>query len=141
MEVSVITELRRYRIRPEMLDSWIKFFAEAARRNEDGGAHVEFCGVDRETCTFIWARTYADEADRETRKSTFYGGDWWNERESFAMDHVVEYDVTFLETTMHREGGALVSVPWPVVGERPGSRADSPPDGWMVSTRRTFVRE
>ena len=120
----MITELRRYRIRPEMLDSWIEFFAEAARRNEDGGAHVEFCGVDR-----------------ETRKSAFYGGEWWNEREAFAMDHVVEYDVTFLETTMHRDGGALVSVPWPVVGERPGSRADSPPDGWTASTRRTFVRE
>jgi hypothetical protein len=141
MEAVMITELRRYRIRPEMLDSWIEFFGQAARRNEDGGAHVEFCGVDRETGTFIWARTYADEADRETRKSAFYGGDWWNERESFAMDHVVEYDVTFLDTTMHREGGALVAVPWPVAGERPGSRADSPPDGWTASTRRTFVRE
>jgi len=113
VEVLLITELRRYRIRPEKLDSWIEFFGEAARRNE---------------------------ADRETRKSAFYGGDWWNERESFAMDHVVEYDVTFLETTMHRDGGELVAVPWPVAGERPGSRADSPPDGWTSSTRQTFVR-
>jgi hypothetical protein len=57
------------------------------------------------------------------------------------MDHVVEYDVTFLEAALHRKGGRLVSVPWPVAGERPGSRADGPPDGWRSSTRRTFVRE
>jgi NIPSNAP protein len=137
----MITELRRYRIRPERLDSWVEFFREAARRNEAGGAQVEFCGVDRETSTFIWLRTYADEADRQTRKAAFYGADWWTERESFAMDHVVEYDVTFLETTMRRDGGALVDVPWPIAGERPGGRADGPPDGWAPSTRRTFVRE
>lgn len=137
----MITELRRYRIRPDMLDSWVEFFREAAQRNEAGGSQVEFAGVDRETSTFIWLRTYADEADRETRKGAFYGAGWWSEREAFAMDHVVEYDVTFLETTLHRDGGTLVPVPWPVSGERPGSRSDEPPDGWTASTRRTFVRE
>ena len=140
-EVVVITELRRYRIRPEQLESWVAFFREAARRNEEGGAHVEFAGVDRETSTFIWLRTYLDEADREARKASFYGGEWWTEHETFAMDHVLEYDVTFLETTIQRQGGELVDVPWPVAGERPGSRADGPPDGWTASTRRTFIRE
>jgi hypothetical protein len=140
MEAPMITELRRYRIRPDMLDSWVEFFREAARRNEAGGSQVEFAGVDRETSTFIWLRTYADEADRATRKDAFYGAAWWIEREGFAMDHVIEYDVTFLETTMHREGGSLVAVPWPVHGERLGSRLDSPPAGWTPSTRRTFVR-
>jgi hypothetical protein len=137
----MITELRRYRIRPDKLESWLEFFREAARRNEAGGCQVEFAGVDRETSTFVWLRTYVDEADRESRKSAFYGADWWTEREAFAMDHVIEYDVTFLQTTMHRDGGDLVEVAWPPGGERPGSRADSPPDGWTPSTRRTFVRE
>ena len=49
----MITELRRYRIRPEMLPSWVDFFEEAARRNEDGGSQVEFAGVDAETSTFV----------------------------------------------------------------------------------------
>jgi hypothetical protein len=137
----MITELRRYRIRPDMLDSWVEFFREAARRNEAGGSQVEFAGVDRETSTFIWLRTYADEADRATRKDAFYGAAWWIEREAFAMDPDIEYDVTVHETTTHREGGSLVPVPWPVSGERPGSRLDGPPDGWTPSTRRTFVRE
>jgi len=138
----VITELRRYRIRDGKMASWVEFFREAARRNEAGGSQVEFVGVDPETGTFIWLRTYADEADREHRKAAFYGADWWSENEAFAMDHVVEYDVTFLETAMHREGGRLTSVPRPAAGERPGSRpADDPPDGWISSTRRTFVRE
>lgn len=137
----MITELRRYRIRPDRLASWVEFFHDAARRNEAGGAQVEFAGVDRETGTFIWSRTYADEADRESRKADFYGGDWWVEHEAFAMDHVLEYDVTFLDTAIHREGGRLVDVPWPHSGERPGSRADGPPDGWVPSSRRTFVRD
>jgi hypothetical protein len=141
LEVGVITELRRYRIKPDMLPSWLEFFREAARRNEAGGSHVEFGGIDRETSTFVWLRTYADEADREARKAVFYGSEWWTGQEAFAMDHVVEYDVVFLETTMHREGGELAFVPWPVTGERAGSRPDGPPDGWTPSTRRTFVRE
>ncbi|HEX5825422.1 MAG TPA: NIPSNAP family protein [Candidatus Limnocylindrales bacterium] len=137
----MITELRRYRIRPDKLESWVEFFREAGRRNEAGGAHVEFAGVDRETSTYIWLRTYADEADRKARKDAFYGSDWWNEHESFAMDHVIEYDVTFLETTMHRDGGELITLPWPVAQERPDGAADSPPDGWTASTRRLFVRD
>ena len=136
----MITELRRYRIKPDRLDSWVEFFRDAARENEAGGSQVEFAGIDRETSTFIWLRTYADEADRETRKAAFYGGDWWLERESVAMDHVLEYDVTFLETAIRRRGGELEDVPRPTAAERPGSRADGPPDGWTPSTRRTFVR-
>ena len=113
----MITELRRYRIKPDRLASWVAFFHEAARRNEAGGSQVEFAGVDPDTSTFVWLRTYTDEADRETRKSAFYGADWWTEREAFAMDHVIEYDVTFLETAIHREGGGLVDVPWPRHGQ------------------------
>jgi hypothetical protein len=135
----MITELRRYRIRRDGMSSWLAFFAEAARRNEAGGSRVEYAGVDRETSTFIWLRTYADEADRADRKADFYGSDWWVEHEADAMSHVLEYEVTFLDATIHREGGTLAVLPWTIEGERPGSRADGPPDGWTASTRRTFV--
>jgi hypothetical protein len=135
----MITELRRYRIKPGRMASWLAFFAEAAPRIEAGGARVEFAGVDRETGTFVWLRTFADEADRATRKGEFYGGDWWTEREGAAMDHVLEYEVTFLDSVVQREAGTLTVQSWPPDGERPGNRADTPPDGWTASTRRTFV--
>jgi hypothetical protein len=135
----VITELRRYRIKPGRMASWVAFFREAARENERTGSRVEYAGVDAETGTFVWLRTFADEADRQARKSAFYDSDWWTERESFAMDHVLEYEVTFLETALHRDDNELVDVRWPPGGERPGGRGDGPPEGWTASTRRTYV--
>ena len=137
----MITELRRYRIKPERLASWLEFFAQAARENERHGIRVEYAGVDRETSTFTWLRSFADEADRQARKDAFYGADWWVEREAFAMDHVVEYEVTFLDAAFVREGGAVTAVPWPATGEPAGTQADGPPGGWRPSTRRTFVPE
>ena len=136
----MITELRRYRIKPDRLESWLAFFAEAADRHGPHGMRVEYAGVDRETSTFIWLRSFADEADRVTRKDAFYGDEWWIERESFAMDHILEYDVTLLDAVLIREGGDLVATPWPASGERAGSHADGPPDGWARSTRATFTR-
>ena len=65
----MITELRRYRIKPDRLDSWLTFFAEVIRESERHGIRVEYAGVDRETSTFFWLRSFADEADRETRPS------------------------------------------------------------------------
>ena len=135
----MITELRRYRIKPGRMASWLEFFAEAAPRIEAGGARVEFAGVDRETGTFVWLRTFADEGDRQTRKAEFYGADWWTDREAAAMDHVLEYEVTFLDTVIQHEDGTLAVQAWPLDGELPGSRVDPPPDGWTTSTRRTFV--
>jgi hypothetical protein len=137
----MITELRRYRIKPGRMESWQAFFLEAAREHEPHGIRVEYAGVDRETNTFIWLRTFADEADRVARKDAFYGADWWLEREAFAMDHVAEYDVTFLEATMIRSGGPIVPAPWPAAGEPAGSHPDGGPDGWVRSTRATFVPE
>ena len=135
----MITELRRYRIKPGRMESWIAFFAEAARENEQHGIRVEYAGVDAETGTFVWLRSFADEAHRRASKDAFYGSHWWVEREAFAMDHVVEYDVTFLAAALYRDGGDLTAALWPPGGEPAGSRADSPPDDWVPSTRRTFV--
>lgn len=135
----MITELRRYRIKPEMAASWISFFHEAAAENERHGIRVEYAGFDAETGTFIWLRSFADEADRKARKDAFYGSDWWLEREEFAMSHVAEYDVTFLDAVVVRQGGDITVGGWPAEGEPAGSRLDDPPDGWTSSTRRTFV--
>ena len=137
----MITELRRYRIKPGRMESWIAFFRDAVAEHEPHGIRVEYAGVDRETNTVIWLRSFADEADRVARKDAFYGAGWWLERESFAMDHVLEYDVTFLDAAIIREGGSIESVVWPASGEPAGSRADGPPDGWIRSSRATFVPE
>jgi len=135
----MITELRRYRLKPDMVDSWLAFFRETLAESERHGIRVEYAGFEPETSTFVWLRSFADEADRQRRKDAFYGDHWWAEREAFAMNHVLEYDVTFLDAAIVREGGDLVAEPFPAIGEPAGSRADSPPDGWSASTRRTFV--
>jgi hypothetical protein len=137
----MITELRRYRIKPERLESWLAFFLEAVREHDPHGIRVEYAGVDRETSSLVWIRTFADEADRVARKNAFYGADWWLERESFAMDHVLEYDVTFLDAVVIREGGQIAAAPRPAAGEPAGSNPDAPPNGWVRSARAKFVRE
>ena len=134
----MITELRRYRIKPGRMESWVAFFREAARRNEAGGSPVEYAGIDRESSTFVWLRSYADEADRVARKDAFYGADWWTQNEAFAMDHVLEYDVVYLEAALRRVG-ELIGLEPSTDPDRPGCHADRPPDGWTASTRRTFV--
>jgi hypothetical protein len=138
---TVITELRRYRIRPDCLDSWLAFFREAARENERHGSRVEYAGVDTETSTFIWLRSFEDEAHRQTSKDAFYGSDWWTEREASVMSQVLGYDVTFLDAALVRTGGDLSAPAWPAAGDPAGSRADNPPAGWTTSTRRTFAPE
>lgn len=135
----MISELRRYRIDPARIDSFLEFLTESARRHEDLGIRVEYIGVDRETGTFVWLRSFEDEADRVRRKEAFYGSSWFLERESFAMGHVLEYDVTFVDATLIRDGGTLRSVSFGE-DERPGSLGDAPPGGWEASTRRTWVR-
>lgn len=136
----MITELRRYRIKPGRLDSWLAFFREAAAQNERHGIRVEFAGVDRDTSTLVWLRSFDDEADRVAKKDAFYGSDWWLEREDVAMDHVLEYSVEFLDTALVRSAGPLEPVAVDRAGERGGSRGDTPPTGWVASEGRRFTR-
>jgi hypothetical protein len=122
--------------------SWLEFFGEAAREQVRHGIRVEYAGVDAETNTFVWLRSFADEATRVRQKDAFYGSDWWLERESFAMDHVLEYEVAFLEAAIVRSGDDLEANELPPSGDPAGSatHADDPPDGWMRSRRATFAR-
>jgi NIPSNAP len=136
----VITELRRYRIKPGRLESWLAFFTEAAAENERHGIRVEFAGVDRDTSTLVWLRTFDDEADRVAKKDAFYGSDWWLEREDWAMDHILEYSVEFLDTALVRGEGRLESLAMDGAAERAGSRGDTPPTGWAASEGRRFTR-
>ena len=120
--------------------AWLEFFAGAAEEHRRRGMRVEYAGVDRETNTFIWLRSFEDEAARVREKAGFYGSEWWTQREAGAMDHVLEYDVLFLDATLVRGGDDLATLPWPVAGDRPGSTPDAPPDGWGRSPRATFTR-
>ncbi|MBI3748756.1 MAG: NIPSNAP family protein [Chloroflexi bacterium] len=105
----MITELRRYRLKTGRVESWLRFFEETLAQSERHGIRVEYAGLDAETNTFVWLRSFTDEADRVRRKDAFYGDAWWSEREAVAMDHVLDYEVTFLDAAIVREGGALVS--------------------------------
>ena len=136
----MISELRRYRIKPGRIESWLRFFAEAAAEQQRLGIRVEYVGVDTETNTFTWIRSFDDEASRRSLKDEFYGSAWWQERESVAMDHVLGYDVTFLDAALVRgERGELMAPPWPAPGAPAGSEGDEPPDGWTMSTNRAWV--
>ena len=42
----MITELRRYLIKPGRMDSWREFFDEATRESLRHGIRVEYAGVD-----------------------------------------------------------------------------------------------
>lgn len=137
----MITELRRYVIKPDRLESWVDFFADAIAEHTRLGMRVEYAGVEMDTATFVWLRSFDDEDARVDQKDAFYGGEWWLEREAFAMDHVLAYDVTFLDAALVREGGTVSRVAWPAKGDRAGSLGDEPPDGWRLSSRAAWVRE
>ncbi len=136
----MITELRRYRIEPGRLEAWLRFLAEALREHAVHGIRAEYAGVDLETGTVVWLRSFDDEADRVARKAAFYDSDWWRAVESGAMADILEYDVTFLDAAFVHPGGDLEAVPWPAGGAPAGSMKDDPPEGWIRSSRSTFVR-
>jgi hypothetical protein len=135
----VITELRRYRIKPGRMNSWVTFFDEVARLQEEHGIRVEYAGVEPETNTFVWLRSFEDEADRVRRKASFYESRWWLEREAFVMDHLLDYSVEFLHATILHETNGVVTAPAVAPGPAAGSTPDTPPGGWMRSSRATFV--
>ena len=71
----MITELRRYRIKPGRMDAWLAVFEGALAKNLEHGMRVEYAGIDRETNSVVWLRSFADERDRVARKGAFYGSD------------------------------------------------------------------
>lgn len=55
----MITELRRYRIKPGCMESWLAFFAGAAREHVRLGIRVEYAGVDHAR----WSACRMDEVE------------------------------------------------------------------------------
>ena len=136
----MITELRRYRLKPDRVDSWLAFFEEALRKHEDLAIRAEYGGLDRETSTFVWLRSFEDEEDRVRRKSEYYGTDWWNGIEAFAMSHVIEYEVQFLDAAFIQGPGVLerVALRDPATTP-PGANVDGPATGYVRSTATRVV--
>ena len=72
---------------------------------------VEYAGIDRETNSVVWLGLFADEPDRVARKGRLDGSEWWLEREAEIMDHVLEYEVTFLEAWRVHDGTVTAAPP------------------------------
>jgi hypothetical protein len=102
----VITELRTYLIKRGHMEAWLERWAEAAEKNEELGIRIEFAGFDPESMgTFIWARSFENEAERQRLSNLLYGSDWWREVGDEVMSHVTTYEVRLLQTTFQREDG------------------------------------
>ena len=106
--------------------------------NERHGIISEYAGVDHDSSTFVWLRSFDDEESRVATKAAFYGSSWWLEREEFAMAHITEYSVEFLDAAFVNRAGSFRIAEFEG-GEVAGSGADSPPNGWVASPARRFV--
>jgi len=100
----MITGIRTYTIKRGMMPAWLELFAEAAQHNLDHGIRLEFAGVDPENMgTFIWLRTFRDDADRMDRETALYGSEWWQRVSDHVMGHVVNYEVRVVRTAFLRQ--------------------------------------
>ena len=103
----MITELRTYHIKRGHMAEWLERWAETAVKNVELGIRIEFAGVDPESQgTFIWARSFADEAERQRLSDALYGSDWWDAVGDEVMSHVVTYEVRLLRTAFQHDDAA-----------------------------------
>ncbi len=135
----MITELRRYRIKPGRMESWLAFFEEVVAESAVHGIRVEYAGVDPEDGTFVWLRSFDDETDRAGRKAAFYGSAWWHANEARAMSHVEAYQVTFLDAAWVREAGGPSRMQPSGWSGPMDETVDEPPSGWVRSTQVLVV--
>ena len=113
----MITELRTYHIKRGHMAEWFERWAESAAKNVELGIRIEFAGVDPESQgTFIWARSFADEEERQRLSGALYGSEWWKAHGDDVMSHVVTYEVRLLRTAFqHDDASGFVSV-WDPTG-------------------------
>jgi len=106
----VILELRTYQIRRGHMEAWLEGWAESAEHNRALGIKIEFAAIDPESMgTFIWARSFESEAEREQLSTELYGSDWWKERGDDIMSHVVTWEARILRTAFERAAdGSLI---------------------------------
>ena len=75
----MIVEIRRYQIVPGKRDEFIAFFdAEVAPAMRAAGMNImgRYASLEDDT-TFVFLRSFADEAERAAQTEAFYGSPAW----------------------------------------------------------------
>jgi hypothetical protein len=95
------------------MPAWLSHFEEAVRHQESHGIRVEFGAIDPENQgTFIFARSFEDEDERQRKTAEFYGADWWSGISDDVMANVVNYEVRVLRTAFIRDdSGKVITIP------------------------------
>lgn len=98
MSVSAIVEYRRYTVRPEGRDAFIRLFERALLEpQERAGMSVvgQFRDLDRPD-RFVWLRAFPDMPSRAAALAAFYDGAVWRAHREAANAAIVDSDDVFL---------------------------------------------
>jgi hypothetical protein len=69
----VLSQLRIYDIKPDLLDEWLAFFHDkVAPMHSKYALPVHAAWVDRERSQFAWVRTFAGEGTVEEQEKRYY---------------------------------------------------------------------
>jgi NIPSNAP protein len=100
--ISMIVEVRTYKIKPGRRDEFINFFeTRAVPAQRSLGMKIVGPLLDLENPdNFVWLRSFPSLAERDRMKSAFYDGETWkNELEEIAMPMIESYAVVLSETS------------------------------------------
>ena len=71
-------ELRQYKVKPGMMDAWVKIMEEEIIPFQVSKGMVIAGSYRHETeDTYIWIRRFESEAQREQQYKDVYESDWW----------------------------------------------------------------
>jgi hypothetical protein len=102
LEVSMIVEVRSYRIKPGHRDEFIRLFeSRAVPALRQYGMKIVGPLLDVENPNkFVFLRSFPSLEERDRMKDAFYGSELWkNELERIAMPLLDSYDVILCETS------------------------------------------
>src|ERR1044072_872613 len=100
--LSMIVEVRSYRIKPGRRAEFIEFFeTRAVPALRSHGMKILGPLLDLENPNkFVWLRSFPSLDERERMREAFYEGDVWKgELEAIAMPMLESYDVILCETS------------------------------------------
>jgi hypothetical protein len=101
--LTIIVEVRSYRVKPGRREEFIKFFeTRAVPAQQAHGMKILGPLLDLENPNkFVFLRSFPSLDERDRMKNTFYEGELWkNELESIAMPMIDSYDVILCETSL-----------------------------------------
>jgi heme-degrading monooxygenase HmoA len=108
--MTMIVEVRSYRIKPGHREEFVKFFetravpAQRALGIKTLGPLLDLENPNK----FVFLRSFPSLNERDRMKNAFYEGELWkNELESIAMPMLESYDVILCETSI----GCVFDVP------------------------------